>query len=148
MERGDKPVAQLALELGVPRNRLYKWREAVQTEGAHAFRGSGRRSPQQQELAQLRKQVARLEQENTILKKKRRRTSRARPSAVRLDRWTTTDVSADRPVPGIAGIGQRLSRMEAAFAKRTCASRRAPGSGDHGHAPRTSRALWQPSPVA
>ncbi len=24
MERGDKPVAQLALELGVPRNRLYK----------------------------------------------------------------------------------------------------------------------------
>ena len=69
MERGDKPVAQLALELGLPRNRLYKWREALQTEGAHAFRGSGRRSPQQQELAQLRKQVARLEQENTILKK-------------------------------------------------------------------------------
>lgn len=48
MERGDKPVAQLALELGVPRNRLYKWREALQTEGVHAFRGSGRRSPQQQ----------------------------------------------------------------------------------------------------
>ena len=69
MERGDKPVAQLALELGLPRNRLYKWREALQTEGAHAFRGSGRRSPQQQELAQLRKQVARLEQENTILTK-------------------------------------------------------------------------------
>ena len=27
MERGDKPVAQLALELGLPRNRLYKWRK-------------------------------------------------------------------------------------------------------------------------
>jgi transposase len=66
MERGDKPVAQLALELGVPRNRLYKWRDALKADGEHAFRGTGRRSPQQQELAQLRKQVARLEQENTI----------------------------------------------------------------------------------
>lgn len=69
LERGDKPVAQLALELGVPRNRLYKWRDALQIHGDHAFAGSGRRSPQQQELAQLRRQVARLEQENTILKK-------------------------------------------------------------------------------
>jgi transposase len=69
MEGGDKPVAQLALELGVPRNRLYKWRDAIATEGGLAFRGSGRRSPQQQELAQLRRQVARLELENTILKK-------------------------------------------------------------------------------
>jgi transposase len=66
MERGDKPVAQLALELSVPRNRLYKWRDALKADGEHAFRGTGRRSPQQQELAQLRKQVARLEQENTI----------------------------------------------------------------------------------
>ena len=69
MEGSDKPVAQLALELGVPRNRLYKWRDAIAADGALAFRGSGRRSPQQQKLAQLRRQVARLEQENTILKK-------------------------------------------------------------------------------
>ena len=51
MESGDKPIAQLALQLGVPRNRLYKWRDAIAAEGALAFRGSGRRSPQQQELA-------------------------------------------------------------------------------------------------
>ena len=69
MENSDRPVARLALELGVPRNRLYKWRDAIATDGALAFRGSGRRSQQQQELAQLRRQVARLEQENTILKK-------------------------------------------------------------------------------
>jgi transposase len=62
LERGDKPVTQLALELGVPRNRLYKWRDAIATDGDLAFRGSGRRSPQQQELAQLRRQVAKLEQ--------------------------------------------------------------------------------------
>ena len=28
MESGDKPIPQLALQLGVPRNRLYKWRPA------------------------------------------------------------------------------------------------------------------------
>ena len=63
------PVPELCREHGISSATFYKWREALQTEGAHAFRGSGRRSPQQQELAQLRKQVARLEQENTILKK-------------------------------------------------------------------------------
>ncbi|KAB8195629.1 transposase [Lysobacter maris] len=62
LERGDKPATQLALALGVPRNLLYKWRDAIATDGDQAFRGSGRRSPQQQELAQLRRQVARLEQ--------------------------------------------------------------------------------------
>lgn len=66
MERCDKPVAQLALELGVPRNRFYKWRDALQAEGEDAFRGTRRRSPQQQELAQLRKQVARLEHPRTV----------------------------------------------------------------------------------
>ena len=48
MECSDKPVARLALELGVPRNRLYKWRDAIAADGALAFLGSGRRSPQQQ----------------------------------------------------------------------------------------------------
>lgn len=69
LEQGDKPVTQLALELGIARNRLYKWRDALHAEGVHAFQGSGRRSPQQQELAQLRRQLARLEEENSILKK-------------------------------------------------------------------------------
>lgn len=69
LERGDKPVAQLAIELCVPRNRLYKWRDALRTQGDHAFAGSGRRSPQQQELAQLRRELAQLKEENLILKK-------------------------------------------------------------------------------
>ena len=69
LEQGDRPVSQLALELGIPRNRLYKWRDTLALEGDLAFRGSGRRSPQQQELAQLRRRLARLEQENAILKK-------------------------------------------------------------------------------
>ena len=69
LAQGGKPVTQLAMELGVPRNKLYKWRDVLQAEGEHAFRGSGRRSPQQQELAQLRRELSRLQEENAILKK-------------------------------------------------------------------------------
>ena len=29
LELGEKPAADLARELGVPRNRLYKWRDEV-----------------------------------------------------------------------------------------------------------------------
>ena len=69
LERGDKPVSQLALELGVPRNRLYKWRDAQAALGEHAFPGSGRRSPEQLELNRLRRELARVTEENVILKK-------------------------------------------------------------------------------
>ena len=31
LEQGDKPVSALARELGVPRNRLYKWKAEVDT---------------------------------------------------------------------------------------------------------------------
>lgn len=37
LEQGDKPITQLALELGIARNRLYKWRDALISEGEHAF---------------------------------------------------------------------------------------------------------------
>ncbi len=39
LERGDKPVTQLAAELGIPRNRLYKWRDALQSQGEQRSRG-------------------------------------------------------------------------------------------------------------
>ena len=31
LETSDKPITQLALELGVPRNRLYKWRDTLRS---------------------------------------------------------------------------------------------------------------------
>lgn len=69
LERGDKPVTQLATELGVPRNRLYKWRDALHAQGEHAFPGPGRRSLQQVELTRLRRELAQVKEENVILKK-------------------------------------------------------------------------------
>lgn len=70
MRVGDKPIAQLSRELGVPRNRLYKWNSAVQAAGEkEAFPGSGRRSPEQAELMRLRRALASAEMELEILKK-------------------------------------------------------------------------------
>jgi transposase len=73
MKTSEKPVATLARELGVPRNRLYKWRDEVAKKGElEAFRNKrGRPSGQTQlsELERLRRRVAELEEENTILKK-------------------------------------------------------------------------------
>src|SRR3546814_5197344 len=70
MRAGSKPIAQLSRELGIPRNRLYKWNQAVQTHGEQeAFPGSGRRSVEQAELMRLRRALARAEQELEILKR-------------------------------------------------------------------------------
>ena len=44
LDDGEKKPADLARELGVPRNRLYKWREQLTAKGDDtAFPGSGRR---------------------------------------------------------------------------------------------------------
>jgi transposase-like protein len=71
LDRGDKPAAALAMELGVRRNQLYKWKEEIDARGEAAFPGQGRRNGQgaQDEVAQLRRELARVKEENEILKK-------------------------------------------------------------------------------
>lgn len=70
LERGDKPAADIARELGVRRNQLYKWQEQLNARGKEdVFPGHGRRAGSEAELARLRREVARLEEENAILKK-------------------------------------------------------------------------------
>src|SRR3972149_3076218 len=41
LEQSGKPASELARELGVPRNRLYKWQTQIRTHGEHSFPGSG-----------------------------------------------------------------------------------------------------------
>ncbi len=70
LEQGDKKASDLARELGIPRNKLYKWREELKTkEPDAAFPGSGRRGGAEGELAKLRRENERLREENEILKK-------------------------------------------------------------------------------
>jgi transposase len=69
MKTSGKPTAVVARELGIPRNRLYKWAQDAQQKGDQAFRGSGRPKASTDELAVLKREVARLKEENEILKK-------------------------------------------------------------------------------
>jgi transposase-like protein len=67
---GEKPAADLARELGVPRNRLYKWRDEVSAKDTETvFPGHGRRRAADAELAAVKRENARLREENEILKK-------------------------------------------------------------------------------
>jgi len=53
----------------VRRNQLYKWKEQLAKRGAEAFPGNGKRSVQGDEVAQLKRELARVKEERDILKK-------------------------------------------------------------------------------
>jgi transposase len=62
-------VAEVARRLGVSEGRLHDWLKAFRADGAEAFPGHGRLSPQDEELHRLRGEVQRLKAERDILKK-------------------------------------------------------------------------------
>lgn len=67
-EVGDKTASQVARELGLRVNQIWKWKQQLEREattGGAAKRGR----PADDEVARLRREVARLQEENAILKK-------------------------------------------------------------------------------
>lgn len=70
LEQGGKPATQLAMELGIQRNRLYKWQKELGAKGDAAFRGSGRKPvSQQSEVERLKAELKKVTEERDILKK-------------------------------------------------------------------------------
>ncbi len=72
LKEGKKAGSDLARELGIKRNQLYKWKDEIDAHGEEAFPGQGRRTStetQATENAQLKRELARLQEENEILKK-------------------------------------------------------------------------------
>ena len=70
LERGQKRATDLALELGIRRNQLYKWQRELRGKGEGAFRGRGRRSlKEQSEIERLRAELKQVTEERDILKK-------------------------------------------------------------------------------
>jgi transposase len=66
----DRPVTDVARELGVRQNQLYKWRAEIQRKGDAAFKGPGRPSnDQMSEVSRLKQENKRLKEELEILKK-------------------------------------------------------------------------------
>lgn len=68
MESLDKPCCEVARELGIRREQLYKWKEQLSQRGPGAFPGSGR-GQSSDELARLRHELERVKEERDILKK-------------------------------------------------------------------------------
>lgn len=70
MDEQSRPIAEIARELGIKREILYRWRDDHRKKGDGAFRGSGRpKLEEQDELVRLRRENAALKEERDILKK-------------------------------------------------------------------------------
>ena len=70
LEKGDRSATDLARELGIRRNQLYKWQHQLRVRGDKAFPGAGRLSVDKlTDVEALQRRVAQLEEENEILKK-------------------------------------------------------------------------------
>ena len=59
-------VAQVASELGINANMLGRWRRELTESGHKAFQGQGR--PRDEEMAALRRELARVKKERDFLK--------------------------------------------------------------------------------
>ena len=78
LQAGQKPATQLALELGIRRNLLYKWADTLAAYHGNvesAFNGPGRNkagkshNPLKAENARLKRELASVTEERDILKK-------------------------------------------------------------------------------
>ena len=64
-----RTVGDVAEKLGIHPGLLQRWRTEVKTHGSDVFPGNGRARASDEELQQLRRDLARAQQERDILKK-------------------------------------------------------------------------------
>ncbi len=70
MDESDRSTSEIAMNLGIRRNQLYKWKEQMTQKGNVPSAKKGRpKKEDQSEMATLRQENKRLREENEILKK-------------------------------------------------------------------------------
>jgi len=70
MNESDRPASQIAMELGIRRNQLYKWKEQMAKKGDVPTAKRGRpKKVDESEVSKLRRENKRLREDNEILKK-------------------------------------------------------------------------------
>ena len=70
MNDSDRPASRIAMELGIRRNQLYKWKEQMNKTGDVASPKKGRpKKEDQSEVSRLKQELKRLKEANGILKK-------------------------------------------------------------------------------
>ena len=68
-DESDKPVTQVARELGLRVNQIYKWRKQLEEKQNSAFSGTGAGTGKDAEIRRLKKALAASQEENEFLKK-------------------------------------------------------------------------------
>ncbi len=63
------PVTQVAMDLGIHENTIYKWMRQYKADPGGAFPGKGRLKPQDEEFRRLQRENEVLKEEREILKK-------------------------------------------------------------------------------
>ena len=66
---GGRGQAEVARELGIHQETLYRWKKELQADPAESFRGNGNRKARDREVDRLRRENERLRVENRFLKK-------------------------------------------------------------------------------
>jgi transposase len=70
MEQSERPASEIAMQLGIRRNQLYKWKEQMKKTGEVPSAKKGRpKKEDQTEIARLRQELKRVKEENEILEK-------------------------------------------------------------------------------
>jgi transposase len=69
IQQGERSVREIARELGVRNELLYRWQRELATDAKNAFPGQGKRKPEQEQLHQLQQELKRVTEERDILKK-------------------------------------------------------------------------------
>jgi transposase len=65
----NKPMIQIARDLGIADSTLHHWCKLFSEQGEQAFPGSGHQTPQEEEIRHLKRENELLRQERDILKK-------------------------------------------------------------------------------
>ncbi len=66
---GERTVPEVARDLGIEPNLLYRWKRELANEKTEAFPGKGNLSPQEEELRRLRRELEQVKEDREILKK-------------------------------------------------------------------------------
>ena len=66
---GERSVAEVARDLGITADALYRWKRELSREKTEAFPGKGRLGPQEEELRRLRRELEQVKEDREILKK-------------------------------------------------------------------------------
>jgi transposase len=65
----ERPLAEIARDLGINENMLWRWKKEFSKDPEQAFPGKGHLTDKDEEIRQLRKDLADVKEERDILKK-------------------------------------------------------------------------------